>query len=262
MYDADVKFTRRPLHLALAGALGALLGAAATPARAQQPADTALLRLDVNLPAYRLTARERGGATTEIRIAIGRRDFPTPTGRFSVTDITWNPWWHPPSSAWAANDTVTPPCPTNPMGSVKLGFGRGYFIHGTPAPQSVGRAASHGCLRTDNGDVRALAERIVTVVQPDALPEVQAWAASARTHVLRLRTPVPLTVRYDLAEVRGDTLWLYPDVYRRAGSTARRIQLARQALAAAGRDSMAIDEPRLAQLVAASRRQPVAVAIP
>ena len=223
--------------------------------------DTVALRLVLNLPAYRLEALEGDSLAATLRVAIGSREYPTPTGRFTVTRITWNPWWYPPARDWARNDTITPPCPTNPMGVVKLGFGDGFFIHGTPAPSSIGSAASHGCVRTANSDAQALAELIVRHAHPDALPAVRGWASAATTRVLALRHGVALEIRYDLAEVRGDSLLLYPDVYARAPATAARVRLALTALAAGGVNVQRIDRFVLGRAIATSRRGRVAVAI-
>ena len=235
-------------------ALAALL-LCVPPGGAQEPR----ARLALNIPAYELRATT-GGAETRLRVAIGARAYPTPAGRFTLTDITWNPWWYPPKRAWAANDTITPPCPINPMGRVKLSFGRGYFIHGTPKPRSIGRASSHGCVRADNADVLALAAAIVRVTMPESLASVEQWAGGSSTRRLHLAAPVPLEIRYDLAEVRGDSLILYPDVYRRVPATARRVALAMAALAAHA-DTSALDARRLRSLVERSRRERVAEAV-
>ena len=188
-----------------------------------------------------------------MRVAIGARAYRTPTGRFTLTDITWNPWWFPPKRAWAASDTITPPCPANPMGRVKLDFGRGYFIHGTPKPRSIGRAASHGCVRTENANALELARRLVSLVLPESLAVVEGWSTGGRTRRLHLPDPVPLEIHYDLAEVIGDTLYLYPDVYGRVPSLARRI--------AAVRALVPLDDQRLRSLVERSRRGMVAYEI-
>ncbi len=42
------------------------------------------------------------------------------------------------------------------MGTRKLGLGMGYAIHGTNKPWSIGRAASHGCIRMLNKDIEEL----------------------------------------------------------------------------------------------------------
>ncbi len=46
---------------------------------------------------------------------------------------------------------IIPPGPNNPVGVVWMGLDRpGYGIHGTPAPEQVGRTESHGCFRLAN----------------------------------------------------------------------------------------------------------------
>lgn len=51
--------------------------------------------------------------------------------------------------------------PNNPVGVMWIGLSRaGIGIHGTNSPQSIGRSASHGCMRTANWDVVRLAKMI------------------------------------------------------------------------------------------------------
>ncbi len=46
---------------------------------------------------------------------------------------------------------ILPPGPNNPVGTVWIGLDKpGYGIHGTPRPEQVGRAESHGCFRLAN----------------------------------------------------------------------------------------------------------------
>jgi hypothetical protein len=253
----------RPIVNATVIVLALCLTSGSTPPRPpQQPVgDTAALRLVLNVPAYRLELLEDSAVVATLRVAVGASDYRTPLGRFGVTHITWNPWWHPPEAPWAAGDTVTPPCPTNPMGDVKLAFGNGYFIHGTPAPGSIGHAASHGCVRTDNASALGLAELIVGRVAPESLVAVQRSALARETRTLRLPALVPLEIRYDLAEVRGDSLYLYPDVYRRMPRTQARERLAVRTLVADGLPAEAIDRQALRRAIARSRRGPVVVAL-
>ncbi len=233
----------------------------AGPAAAQAPVDTAL-RLRLNLPAYRLEAIQGEQVVMTVRVAIGMRDYQTPTGGFSVSTITWNPWWFPPPSPWAAGDTITPPCSSNPVGRVKLGFAPLHFIHGTPAPRSIGRAASHGCVRATQQDALALAALVIRHVLPESTAAAERHAADTATRAMRLAHPVPLEIRYDLAELRGDSLWLYPDVYRRTPSRAARLRDAVRLLGAAGRDTTALDRTALAAAIARSRLAPVALPAP
>jgi len=43
------------------------------------------------------------------------------------------------------------------LGPHRLSLGQGYGIHGTNVPESIGQAASHGCIRMRNADIEALA---------------------------------------------------------------------------------------------------------
>ena len=56
---------------------------------------------------------------------------------------------------------VVPPGKANPLGTRWLGLSKkGYGIHGTNAPGSIGRNASHGCIRMRNRDVEELFELV------------------------------------------------------------------------------------------------------
>jgi lipoprotein-anchoring transpeptidase ErfK/SrfK len=206
----------------------------APPVRTEPPAPDPPLRLRLNLPAYRLDVLEAGAPAVELPVAIGLPEHPTPTGDFAVDEVVWNPWWYPPDREWARADTVTPPCPANPMGRVKLFFGELLYLHGTPAEASLGRALSHGCVRLSNADAIALARTVHRHASPDvARSELDALEADPRrTRAIRLPNPVPLAIVYETAEIRGGVLLLHPDVYGLGGG--RPLQDARRALAAAG----------------------------
>jgi hypothetical protein len=68
-------------------------------------------------------------------------------------------------------DLIIPPMNTNQrryagvLGVNRLYLGDGYGIHGTDAPASIGRGASHGCVRVRNEDIETLF-RIVPVGTP------------------------------------------------------------------------------------------------
>jgi lipoprotein-anchoring transpeptidase ErfK/SrfK len=99
---------------------------------------------------------------TEVRrysVAVGTRAKPTPMGQFTVKHIVWNPAWHPPDAKWAkGKQPAGPGDPKNPMKIVKIFFQEpDYYIHGTDAEDSLGSAASHGCIRMAQEDVYKLA---------------------------------------------------------------------------------------------------------
>lgn len=69
----------------------------------------------------------------------------TPIGQLRVVALTKDPVWHRPG--WAGGGTV-PPGPKNPLGNRWIGLNRrGYGMHGTNEPNSIGRTVSHGCIR-------------------------------------------------------------------------------------------------------------------
>jgi lipoprotein-anchoring transpeptidase ErfK/SrfK len=52
---------------------------------------------------------------------------------------------------------ILQPGPNNPVGVAWIGLDKtGYGIHGTPAPEQVGRTESHGCFRLANWDAEYL----------------------------------------------------------------------------------------------------------
>ncbi len=102
-------------------------------------------------------------------IAVGRPGWETPTGNFQVLNMTKNPaWMHP-----FTGESIPGGSPKNPLGPYWIGFwtnGTNWIgFHGTPDAKSVGKAASHGCIRMYNKDVQELFEQVsigtpVTVV--------------------------------------------------------------------------------------------------
>ena len=58
----------------------------------------------------------------------------------------------------------------NPVGTRWIGLSqKGYGIHGTNAPRSIGHAASHGCIRLRNRDV----EKLFTMLQVGDVVEIR-----------------------------------------------------------------------------------------
>jgi hypothetical protein len=173
------------------------------------------LRVVVNLPAFRVDAYVGDSVVQSSPIAIGMRGFRTPRGEFAITSVDWNPWWIPPDRAWAKKEKPTPPGPANPMGRVKLNFQPLYFVHGTPLPQSIGTAASHGCLRMKNDDAIQLAQLVQRFGAPawiaEEVDDLSSDTITTRTVVLA--EPVPIEIRYDLAELRAGRVFVYRDVY-------------------------------------------------
>lgn len=234
------------LVLLVAGA--ALCGGEATP-RSTRQADV-LLRL--NLPAFRLDLLEAGVVTATYPVAVGEPRYPTPVGEFRLTHITWNPWWYPPPSDWARNETIQRPGGANPIGRVKLQFGGPYFLHGTPFANSIGKAASHGCVRMHDADAHALARAVNRLagggVPDDTLDTIEG--DSSRTLTVELRDSVPIEIVYVTIEIDAGRLHVHRDIYGRDRPTEVR---ALETLARAGFDPGRVDRPALGRLVRLAR---------
>lgn len=202
------------------------------------------LRFVVNIPAYRLEAFLDDSLVKTVAIAPGMPRYRTPRGTFAITRIEWNPWWIPPKSPWAAKEKITPPGPDNPMGKVKLNFDELYFVHGSPFVQSIGTAASHGCIRVKNEDAIDLARLVHHFGSRDLSPEdVERFIVDTATRDVAIQNPIPVDVRYDLVEVRGQTVSVYRDVYGLATHSLRDETYA--ALSTHAIDTMLVDGVRV-----------------
>ena len=88
-------------------------------------------------------------------VAIGKKGWETPVGEWQVMEKIKNP-------AWTSFKTgeVFAPGTENPLGARWIGFwtdGQDTIgFHGTANLKSIGTAASHGCVRMRNRDVKAL----------------------------------------------------------------------------------------------------------
>jgi L,D-transpeptidase ErfK/SrfK len=101
-------------------------------------------------------------------VGLGRPDWPTPTGSFTVASKEENPVWDVPKSIQEEMrregkivQEQVPPCPENPLGKHWMGLSiSGFGIHGTIAPASIYRFQTHGCIRLHPDDIAALFEEV------------------------------------------------------------------------------------------------------
>jgi len=213
------------------------------------------LSLELNIPAMRLDLRRSRDLIHSYTVAVGMRSYTTPVGTFSLYEITWNPWWYPPSSPWARKEKITRPGPSNPMGKVKLHIGGALYLHATPFESSMGRAASHACVRMRTADAVSLA-RLVQHATGARIGDAEVDSLIARwtdSRVVDLPAVVPVSFVYQLAEVRNDSLLLHPDIYRRRRGSAEAEALG--VLGAFGYDTTRVNDAILKQLLQAARTQ-------
>ncbi len=104
----------------------------------------------VSLEDRKLALIEDGAVKKIYPVAVGKASTPSPVGTFTIARRVMNP-------TYAHDGKFVPPGPRNPVGSRWMGLSiRGYGIHGTNEPNSIGKAASHGCIRMAKADLEEL----------------------------------------------------------------------------------------------------------
>jgi L,D-transpeptidase ErfK/SrfK len=120
--------------------------------------------LVVNVPEMRLFDYTGEKGPQVFSVAIGDEADPSILGEFRVGNKRKDPTWHVPESIRAESPELpkqVPPGPDNPLGSRWMTIGRtSYGIHGTNTRWSIGREATHGCLRLYEDEVQRLYDRI------------------------------------------------------------------------------------------------------
>lgn len=97
---------------------------------------------------------------------VGSSERPSPSGVRKVIGVARTPdyTYDPRKLNWgprAAGKLVIKPGPNNPVGIAWIDLNApGYGLHGTPDPDTIGKTASHGCVRLTNWDAAALAAGI------------------------------------------------------------------------------------------------------
>jgi L,D-transpeptidase ErfK/SrfK len=196
--------------------------------------------LVVNLPELQLYDWGAGGSEPEVfALAIGDELDPSLIGEFRVGGKRKDPVWHVPESIRAEKPELpdeVPPGPDNPLGPYWLTIGNtSYGIHGTNNRWSIGREATHGCLRLYNDAI----ERVYERTKPG-------------TRIRLLYQTVKLGRRGPILYVEA-----HPDRYEREPD---RFARAAERLAALGVDDAAT-LARLRETIDAARGEPVALAV-
>ena len=123
-------------------------------ASAEVYAEGGTRRLVVSIPDRKIALMEDGRVVKIYPVAVGKKTTPSPTGSFHIASRVERPTWY-------HEGKVVGPGPGNPVGTRGMGLGyKGYGLHGTNVPGSVGAAASHGCIRMRNRDVEELFELV------------------------------------------------------------------------------------------------------
>jgi lipoprotein-anchoring transpeptidase ErfK/SrfK len=131
-------------------ALAGVMLLATAEALAQDKATRPARRIVVSISDRKLAVMESDRVVKIFPTAVGAPASPSPVGVYKiVTSI--------PDPTWYYKGKIVGPGKSNPLGTRWLGLSiKGYGIHGTNVPSSIGRNASHGCVRMRNHDVEEL----------------------------------------------------------------------------------------------------------
>lgn len=118
----------------------------------------------INLPQRMLFFFRAGKLVMAYPVGLGKPDWRTPAGKFSVVEKVFNKTWLVPKSIQEEMRrkgklvmTEVPPGPDNPLGKYWIGLSiPAIGIHGTIAPASIFHFQSHGCIRLHPDDIEAL----------------------------------------------------------------------------------------------------------
>jgi L,D-transpeptidase ErfK/SrfK len=196
--------------------------------------------LVLNIPEMRLYDFTVGPEPEVFAVAIGDLEVPTPVGAFKIRRKRENPTWYVPQSVRDERPELpaqVAPGPDNPLGDYWMTLGNTtYGIHGTNIEWSIGRLATHGCVRLYNEDMKRLYARI---------PE-----------------GTPVRIIYETVKIgeRDGVLYLevHPDVYGLATTTLESLRVQLMVKGLAGElDPDSLDSDQVAQAFESALGVPV-----
>ena len=167
------------------------------PQAAPPPPPPPEIRLEVNLAARELYVYRGDQRTATHPVAVGSKEWPTPTGEWTISQVIWNPRWIPPQEEWAKDEEEKEPGdPENPLGRAQLVYRAPNSIHGTNEPASLGKAVSHGSIRVSNEVAMELARQ---AMEAGGAGKDESWYQQARENRKERRevilpSPIPIRV--------------------------------------------------------------------
>jgi lipoprotein-anchoring transpeptidase ErfK/SrfK len=150
--------------------LAAILVIASVEASAEERRH-AQWRIIVSIPDRKLALLDGDRIVKTYDVAVGKPSTPTPEGEFSIIN-------HVPNPTYYHSGVVIAPGKNNPLGTRWMGLSvKGYGIHGTNVPSSIGKAASHGCIRMRQQDLEELFDLVNVGVTVELRGETPALLA-------------------------------------------------------------------------------------
>jgi lipoprotein-anchoring transpeptidase ErfK/SrfK len=137
-----------------------------TQSENQNKSTTASVTVNIDTKTNMLEVHEGDKVIAAYPMTIGSAHTASPIGEWKVGRITKMPTFRYDKEMLqhgkrSGNFYLLRPGPRNPVGVMWIALNKkGIGIHGTDAPDSIGRAASHGCIRLANWDIVRLATKI------------------------------------------------------------------------------------------------------
>jgi lipoprotein-anchoring transpeptidase ErfK/SrfK len=147
-----MKRTQLRTWMAVSAGMATLMATATAQQKEPQGSQPAATHREivVSLEDRKLALLEDGEVQKIYTVAVGKASTPSPEGSFTIQRRVANP-------VYQHEGKTILPGPGNPVGTRWMGLSKpGYGIHGTNEPRSIGKAASHGCIRMARTDLEEL----------------------------------------------------------------------------------------------------------
>jgi lipoprotein-anchoring transpeptidase ErfK/SrfK len=122
--------------------------------------------IKVDTRAHMLDLVDANRVLASFPITPGSKSLPAPIGTWKVVKVTTMPIFRWDEAMLnhgrrSSHFYAIPPGPRNPVGIVWIGLNKkGIGIHGTDNPDTIGRSASHGCIRLANWDAARVVNQV------------------------------------------------------------------------------------------------------
>jgi lipoprotein-anchoring transpeptidase ErfK/SrfK len=134
----------------------------------------------VSIPERKLALIEDGQVVKIYTVAVGADVSPSPDGEFKIVNRVEKPTYY-------HKGKVIPSGRSNPLGTRWIGLSEPHYgIHGTNEPWSIGKAASHGCIRMAHKDL----EELFTLVRPGDTVIIRAEEDELTSRIFGSTTPI------------------------------------------------------------------------
>ena len=119
---------------------------------------------------YKATCSTGSGGMLTDSLTGRKWIFNTPHGVFKVNNKIDHPWWRKPDWAFIEDNESIPKNESERMdpemlGEFAMGFGNGYYIHGTVYERLLGVSVTHGCVRLGSDDLKYIYDRVKPGIQ-------------------------------------------------------------------------------------------------